>query len=98
VEHRLGRAALAGCANAVSPAARAAPSSAQRARSSGPICFVRRICSGVCAWVHTISASATCFRRQPVAMRSIWRAALRPSLPAQIIVAKGRPLRRSRAA
>ena len=57
-----------------SPAAIAAPSSSQRRNSCAAICFGRRISSGVWACVHTISGSAIAFRRQPVAMRSIWRA------------------------
>jgi hypothetical protein len=49
--------------------------------------FGARIASGVCACVQTMSGSATSLRRQPVAMRAIWRAAFEPSLPAQIRVA-----------
>ena len=64
-----------------------APSSRQRASSSGAICFGARIASGVCACVLTISAGATAFSRQPVQMRSICRAAPLPSLPAQTIAA-----------
>ncbi len=48
--------------------------------------------AGVWACVHTISVGATGFRRQPVAIRSSWRAALLPSLPAQISAPYGRPL------
>ena len=59
--------------------------------------FGARICSGVCACVQTIMGSAMGLRRHPVAMRSICCAALRPSLPAQISVAYGRPLIRSKA-
>ena len=49
--------------------------------------FGARIASGVWACVLTISAGATAFSRQPVQMRSIWRAAPLPSLPAQTIAA-----------
>jgi hypothetical protein len=40
--------------------------------------------SGDAARVHTMSGSAIGRKRHPVAMRAIWRAALLPSLPAQI--------------
>ena len=73
------------------PAASAAPSSSQRPRSSAPIVFGARMASGVWAWVQTMSGSATARSRQPMQMRSIWRAALRPSLPAQTSAAYGRP-------
>ena len=53
--------------------------------------FGRSISSFVCAWVQTMIGCATAFSRHPVAMRSIWRAALRPSLPAQTRQAYGRP-------
>jgi transposase len=58
--------------------------------------LVRRHLEGIVAWAQTrqtngfleaINGSAIAFNRQPVAMRSICRAALRPSLPAQISVA-----------
>jgi hypothetical protein len=45
--------------------------------------------------VQTINGAAIAFNRHPVAMRSICRAALLPSLPAQIKAAYGRPLIRS---
>ena len=70
-----------------SPAAIASPSARQRCKSSPPICLGARMASLVWACVHTISGSAMGLRRQPVAMRSIWRAALWPSLPAQIRLA-----------
>jgi hypothetical protein len=54
--------------------------------------------SGVWAPVRTMSGSATALSRQPVQTRSIWRAALRPSLPAQTSVAYGRPSMRPSAA
>ena len=64
-----------------SPVASVAPSSSQRPRSWAPIALGARMASGVWAWVHTMSGSATGFSRQPVQMRSIWRAASLPSLP-----------------
>ena len=70
-----------------SPAPSEAPSSRQRANASSLIVFGASIAFGVCAWVQIINGSATAFSRQPVAMRSICRAAFWPSLPAQISVA-----------
>ena len=72
---------------AAKPAASPAPNSAQRARSSASMTLGARMRSGVCAWVQTIMPGAICFSRQPVAMRSTWRSALLPSLPAQIMTA-----------
>src|ERR1039458_5975667 len=72
---------------APNPAASPAPRSRQRSRSAGPIVLAARMASGVCALVHTISGAATARSRQPVAIRAIWRAALSPSLPAQIRLA-----------
>ena len=46
-----------------------------------------RMSSGACAPVRTISGSATARKRHPVAMRSIWRTAMPPSVPAQTITA-----------
>jgi hypothetical protein len=47
------------------PAPIAAPTSRQRSRSSGPIFFSARICSGVCACVQTIRGGWTSRNRQP---------------------------------
>ena len=55
----------------VSPAAKAAPSSLHRLRSSGGTDFGAKIASGVCACVQTMMGSAMARSRQPVAMRSI---------------------------
>jgi hypothetical protein len=55
----------------VSPAAKAAPSSLHRLRSSGGTDFGAKIASGVCACVQTMIGSAMARSRQPVAMRSI---------------------------
>ena len=56
------------------------------------------IASGVWAWVHMMSGSHTVFRRRPVQMRSIWRTAFVPSLPAHTGAAYGRPAIHSSAA
>ena len=55
----------------VSPAAKAAPSSLHRLRSSGATDFGAKIASDVCACVQTMIGSAMGRSRQPVAMRSI---------------------------
>jgi hypothetical protein len=81
---------------AAKPAARVSPRSRQRSRSAAGMIFGARIASGVCARVRTINGSATVRRRHPVVMRAICRAAFSPSLPAQISVAYGRPLMRSK--
>ena len=56
------------------PAAIVAPRAVQWARSSGLITLGARMASAVWAWVITISGAAIARRRQPVAMRAIWRA------------------------
>ena len=73
----------------LSPTASAVPTSAQRSRSAAPITFGARMASGVSACVDTISVSATRSAPSPLQMRSSWRAAFCPSLPAQISAASG---------
>ncbi len=63
------------------------PSSSQCFKAGCGITLGSMICSGVCAWVQTMNGGAIAFNRHPVAIRSICCAALRPSLPAQIITA-----------